>query len=79
MGGRPGEDIKVKGGGGFSGARDSSMVVRGGDLLSGLPETVTETSKQAGEAPEATVTGTVQCVKKVLGEPPAERAADIMG
>ena len=78
IGERTAEDIKVNVGAAFSGARDSSMEVRGRDLLSGLPKTITVTSKNAAEALEAPVTGIVQCVKKVLEETPPELAADIM-
>mgnify|MGYP000969992695 FL=1 len=78
IGERTAEDIKVNVGAAFSGARDSSMEVRGRDLLSGLPKTITVTSKNAAEALETPVTGIVQCVKKVLEETPPELAADIM-
>ena len=54
------------------------MEVRGRDLMSGLPKTITVTSKNTAEALETPVTGIVQCVKKVLEETPPELAADIM-
>ena len=78
IGERTAEDIKVNVGAAFFGARDASMEVRGRDLLSGLPKTITVTSKNAAEALETPVTGIVQCVKKVLEETPPELAADIM-
>ena len=78
IGERTAEDIKVNVGAAFHGARDASMEVRGRDLLSGLPKTITVTSKNAAEALETPVTGIVQCVKKVLEETPPELAADIM-
>ena len=78
IGERTAEDIKVNVGAAFLGARDTSMEVRGRDLLSGLPKTITVTSKNAAEALEAPVAGIVQCVKKVLEETPPELAADIM-
>ena len=78
IGERTAEDIKVNVGAAFFGARDASMEVRGRDLLSGLPKTITVTSKNAAEALETPVTGIVQCVKRVLEETPPELAADIM-
>ena len=78
IGERTAEDIKINVGAAFLGARDASMEVRGRDLLSGLPKTITVTSKNAAEAFEAPVSGIVQCVKKVLEETPPELAADIM-
>ena len=78
IGERTAEDIKVNVGAAFYGARDASMEVRGRDLMSGLPKTITVTSKNTAEALETPVTGIVQCVKKVLEETPPELAADIM-
>ena len=78
IGERTAEDIKINVGAAFFGARDASMEVRGRDLLSGLPKTITVTSKNVAEALETPVTGIVQCVKKVLEETPPELASDIM-
>ena len=52
IGERTAEDIKVNVGAAFHGARDASMEVRGRDLLSGLPKTITVTAKNAAEALE---------------------------
>ena len=52
IGERTAEDIKVNVGAAFYGARDASMEVRGRDLMSGLPKTITVTSKNTAEALE---------------------------
>ncbi len=78
IGERTAEEIKINVGAAFCGARDLSTQVRGRDLLSGLPKTITVTSKDVAEALETPVLGIVQCVKKVLEETPPELAADII-
>ena len=78
IGERTAEDIKMQVGAAFPDARNESMDIRGRDLLSGLPKTVTITTAQAAQAMEQSVGRIVDCVKKVLEETPPELSADIM-
>ena len=54
------------------------MEVKGRDLYTGLPKSVSVTTAQIAEALESPVAEIVSCVKKVLEETPPELAADIM-
>lgn len=78
IGERTAEDIKMKIGAAFGDAREESLDIRGRDLLSGLPKTVTVTTSEAAEATEASVRLIVEAVKKILEETPPELSADIM-
>jgi len=52
--------------------------IRGRDLISGLPRTVTMTTEQAREAMAEPVAAIVDAVKTTLDKTPPELAADIM-
>ncbi|HSH25665.1 MAG TPA: rod shape-determining protein, partial [Massilibacterium sp.] len=54
------------------------MEVRGRDLVSGLPKTLTITSDEVAEALSDTVNAIVDGVKNTLEKTPPELAADIM-
>ena len=78
IGERTAENIKKEVGAAFRIARESSMDVRGRDLVTGLPKNITITTEQAAEAVEQSVEQIVDCVKRVLEDTPPELAADIM-
>lgn len=80
IGERSAEEIKIQIGTAWvtDANRNNSMEVRGRDLLTGLPKTVTMTSEEAWEALQEPVTGVVEGVKKVLEVTPPELAADIV-
>ena len=78
IGERTAENIKKEVGAAFRSARESSMDVRGRDLVTGLPKNITITTEQAAEAVEQSVEQIVDCVKRVLEDTPPELAADIM-
>ncbi len=78
IGERTAEEIKMRVGAAFAGARNEIMDIRGRDMLSGLPKNVQISTVQAAAALEESVTKIVNCVKKVLEETPPELAADIM-
>jgi rod shape-determining protein MreB len=52
--------------------------IRGRDLVSGLPKTITITSEEIREAIEEPVAAIVDAVKATLDKTPPELAADIM-
>lgn len=80
IGERSAEEIKINIGTAWvtDGNRNNSMEVRGRDLLTGLPKTVTMTSEECWEALQEPVLGVIDGVKKVLEVTPPELAADIV-
>ncbi len=54
------------------------MEIRGRDLVTGLPKTITITAREIAEALEDTVTTIIEAVKNTLEKSPPELAADIM-
>ena len=78
IGERTAEEVKISVGAAYPEARDARMEVKGRDLYTGLPKSVTVSTAQIAEALESPVAEIVVCVKKVLEETPPELAADIM-
>ena len=78
IGERTAENIKTQIGAAFEGARRETLSVRGRDVVSGLPKTVTVTTDEAVEALKDSIDRIILCVREVLEETPPELAADIM-
>ena len=78
IGERTTEDLKEKVGAAFVGARDAKLEVRGRDIVSGLPNSVTVTSDQVATAIEKSVTNIVNAIKDVLSATNPELSADII-
>lgn len=78
IGDRTAEDIKKQVGEVFDETRDDSMEIRGRDLVSGLPKTVTINSKEVLEATRESLAEIVKIAKKVLEITPPELSADII-
>ena len=78
IGERTAENIKVRIGSAYRGARNEVMDVRGRDILSGLPKNINVGSDEIADALHDSVERIVTCVKKVLEETPPELASDIM-
>jgi rod shape-determining protein MreB len=79
MGERTAEDIKIAIGSAYPGDYDEQRVVlRGRDLLTGLPRAVEVTAEQVREAIEGSVQQIVDTVKDTIEETPPELVADIM-
>ena len=78
IGERTAENIKIKVGAAYPGARNENLVVRGRDVVSGLPKNVNVTSDEIAEALHDSVESIIVCVKNVLEKTPPELAADIM-
>jgi len=80
IGDRTAEEIKIKVGTAYvtDDNRNRSMEVRGRDLLTGLPKTITITSAESWEALQEPVEAVIEGVKKVLEITPPELAADIV-
>jgi rod shape-determining protein MreB and related proteins len=78
IGERSAESIKMDIGTAGEVTGDDEMDIRGRDLLTGLPKTITITAKEIATSLEDTVTAIVESVKTTLEKTPPELAADIM-
>ncbi|XXM72868.1 rod shape-determining protein [Lysinibacillus sphaericus] len=84
IGERTAEDIKINIGTVFSENREdgeevqTEMDIRGRDMVSGLPRTITVTSKEIEGALKESVAVIVQAAKNVLEKTPPELSADII-
>ena len=81
IGERTAEELKIKIGTAFPKGKqdpDEGMDVRGRDLLSGLPRTVTITSEMAAQALHEPLEQVMSAVKEVLERTPPELASDIL-
>lgn len=77
IGERTAEDIKIKIGTAYPRAQVESMDVRGRNLVTGLPKTITVTSEETEEALKEATSQIVEAVHSVLERTPPELAADI--
>lgn len=80
IGERTAEEMKIAVGTAYPEAMNENrpMDVRGRDLVSGLPKTVSVTSRESYEAMAEPVEAVVSAVKEVLEKTPPELAADII-
>lgn len=77
IGERTAEEVKIKIGTVFPRPEEVSMDVRGRNLVSGLPKTITITSSEIMEALEEPVSSIIDAVHSVLERTPPELSADI--
>ena len=77
IGERTAEEIKIKIGSAFKRPELLTLDVRGRNLITGLPKTVTVNSDETVEALKETTTQIVEAVHSVLEKTPPELAADI--
>ncbi|TLS35802.1 rod shape-determining protein [Pseudalkalibacillus caeni] len=78
IGERTAEQLKINVATVFPGSRYEEMDIRGRDMVSGLPKTVTINSTEIQEALEESVAYIVQAAKSVLERTPPELSADII-
>ncbi len=78
IGERTAEAIKMTIGTVFKGGRDESMDIRGRDMVTGLPRTITIHSDEIERALHESVAMIVQSAKNVLEKTPPELSADII-
>jgi rod shape-determining protein MreB len=78
IGERTSEEIKINIGTVFGGNKKEKMEVKGRDLVTGLPHTITITSEEVEEALKDSVYEIIKQVKTVLEQTPPELAADII-
>ncbi len=77
IGERTAEEIKVKIGSAYRRPESISLQVRGRNLVTGLPKTITVTSEETEEALKEPTSQIVEAVHSVLEKTPPELAADI--
>ena len=77
VGERSAEDLKIKIGTVYDVGEETFMDVRGRDLVTGLPKTITVSSKETEEALREPVNQIVETIHSVLEKTPPELAADI--
>jgi rod shape-determining protein MreB and related proteins len=78
IGERTAENIKINIGTVFPGARREEMDIRGRDMVTGLPRTISVNSKEVELALRESVSVIVQAAKNVLEKTPPELSADII-
>lgn len=78
IGERTAEDIKITIGSAVPLEKKLSMDIRGRDVVTGLPRTVTVVSDDVTEAIQDELNGIIQAVKQVLQETPPELSADVI-
>lgn len=78
IGERTAEDIKIEIGTVYKGAKDESIDIRGRDMVSGLPKTITVHSDEVEAALSESISLIVQAAKSVLERTPPELSADII-
>ncbi|MCF6093249.1 rod shape-determining protein [Microaerobacter geothermalis] len=78
IGERTAEDIKTSIGTVFPGGRNEEMDIRGRDMVSGLPQTITVKSSEVMEALEEAISSVILAARGVLERTPPELSADII-
>jgi rod shape-determining protein MreB len=78
IGERTAEEIKIRIGSAFPMEEETTMQVRGRDLVAGLPKTVTITSEEIREALAEPVSQIVEAVRLTLERTPPELSADLI-
>ncbi|TCP19521.1 rod shape-determining protein MreB [Scopulibacillus darangshiensis] len=78
IGERTTEEIKLTIGTVFPGSRDEEITIRGRDMVSGLPQTLSIRSDEIRRALEEPVSNITQAAKNVLEKTPPELSADII-
>ena len=78
IGERTAENIKISIGSAFPGQEESSMEVKGRNLLDGLPKNITGSSEEIREALADPVGAIVDAIRSTLENTPPELSADII-
>lgn len=78
IGERTAEEVKMTIGSAFELDEEKSMEIRGRDLVTGLPRTITVDSKEIRKALAEPVNAILDAIKETLEKTPPELAADIM-
>jgi rod shape-determining protein MreB len=77
IGERTAEDLKINIGSAYPAEEERTMDIRGRDLLSGLPKTITVTSEEIRIALSDNISAVINAIHGVLERTPPELASDI--
>lgn len=78
IGERTSENIKIQIGTVFAGGRTEEMDIRGRDMLTGLPRTITISSEEIEKCLRESIALIIQAARNVLEKTPPELSADII-
>lgn len=78
IGDRSSEEVKIKVGSAMYMDKPLTMEVKGRDVITGLPRTITVSSDDITEALQHDLEGLIETVKEVLHKTPPELSADVM-
>ncbi|MCD5390286.1 rod shape-determining protein [candidate division NPL-UPA2 bacterium] len=78
IGERTAEEVKIRIGSAFASDEETTMEVKGRDLVAGLPKTLTISSQEIREAMAEPVNTIVEAVKLTLEQTPPELSADLV-
>lgn len=78
IGERTAEDIKIKIGSAFPCETEESMVIKGHNLLDGLPKDITVTAAEIREAMSEPLSVIIEAIRSTLEKTPPELSADII-
>jgi|TARA_B100000809_G_scaffold194559_1_gene193764 rod shape-determining protein MreB len=78
VGERTAEEIKITMGSAYPTGEDTSVEVKGRDLVAGLPKTLTITSEEIREALQEPVSSIIDAIKVTLERCPPELASDLV-
>lgn len=78
IGERTAEEIKISIGSAYPVDQETTMEVKGRDLVAGLPKTITITSAEVREALQEPVSSIIDAIKMTLERCPPELAADLV-
>jgi rod shape-determining protein MreB len=78
IGERTAEEIKIKLGSATKLEKETSMVVKGRDLVAGLPKTITLTSQEVRDALAEPINSIVDAVRITLERCPPELSSDLV-
>ncbi len=78
IGERTAEEVKIKIGSAFPLEEETTMEVRGRDILAGLPKTVTVSSEEIREALSEAVSQILEAIRITLERTPPELSADLI-
>jgi rod shape-determining protein MreB len=78
IGERTAESIKIEIGNAFPSEKEEAIEIKGRNLLNGLPENVTITSKEVRDALADPLANVIDAIKSTLEDTPPELAADII-
>jgi rod shape-determining protein MreB len=78
IGERTAEEIKIKIGSAYPMEEETSMEVKGRDILAGLPKTITITSEEVREALSETLANILEAIRIALERTPPELCSDLI-